>query len=92
MTNKQGYTQVDIARALERDNSVVSRELKRNCNRRSGTYRHELAQRKYEKLKKEKPKHIVFTSFVKAEVENLLLKDYGPEQTVGINKKLKRAT
>lgn len=58
--NKLSYTKIDIAREIERDKSYVNRKLKRNCDRRSGTYMHELAQRKYEKRQKEKLKRIVF--------------------------------
>lgn len=92
MMNKQGYTQIDIAQAIEKDKSVVSRELKRNCDRRSGIYRHELAQRKYEKRQKGKPKRIAFTTSIQAEVEDLLQQDYSPEQIVGISEKLQKVT
>ena len=30
-----GYKQIDIAKAIRKDKSVVSRELKRNCDKRS---------------------------------------------------------
>ena len=33
---EQNYKQKDIALAIEKDKSVVSRELKRNCDKRSG--------------------------------------------------------
>lgn len=43
----QGYQQKDIAIAIGKDKSVISRELKRNCNRRSGIYDYALTLRKY---------------------------------------------
>ena len=32
----RGYKQIDIAKAIRKDKSVVGRELKRNCDKRSG--------------------------------------------------------
>jgi len=61
--------------------------LKRNCDKRSGEYRYDLAQRKYHKRKKEKPKRIRFTPWVQRAVEELLRQDYSPEQVVGTLKK-----
>lgn len=43
---QQGYKQVEIARCIGKHKSVVSRELKRNCDKRSGKYKSDLAQRK----------------------------------------------
>ncbi len=48
------------ALAIGKDKSVVSRELKRNCDNRDREYRADLAQRKYENRQKNKPKHIRF--------------------------------
>lgn len=33
-----GYTQIEIAKTIEVDKSTVSRELRRNCDMRSGKY------------------------------------------------------
>ena len=82
-----GYKQKDIAKAIGKDRSVVSRELKRNCDRRSGEYRHDLAQRKYHERQREKPKSIRFTPGVQRAVEELLRQDYSPEQVVGTLRK-----
>lgn len=84
---KQGYKQVEIAKIIDRDRSVVCREIKRNCDKRSGEYRFELAQRKYLKRQKEKRKHIRFTATVEQRVDTLLREDYSPEQIVGTLKK-----
>ena len=82
-----GYKQKDIAKAIGKDKSVVSRELKRNRDKRSGEYRHDLAQRKYCKRQREKPKLIRFTPEVQQRIEGLLMQDYSPEQVVGTLKK-----
>ena len=70
--NRNGYKQKDIAKAIDKDKSVVSRELKRNRDGRSGKYSHDLAQRKYKKRQKEKPKKIRFTKEVQQNVKALL--------------------
>jgi IS30 family transposase len=46
-----------IAEMIGKNKSTVSRELLRNCDKRSGIYDYDLAQRKYEKRQAEKPKH-----------------------------------
>lgn len=79
----QGYTQKKIAEAIGKDKSVVSRELKRNCDGRSGKYEAGLAQRKADKRKKSKPHNIRFTDEIKRFVEDRLAQDYSPEQIVG---------
>ena len=53
----------------------------------SGSYLHDLAQRKYHKRQKEKPKRVRFTTEVKTDVNALLHQDYSPEQVVGTLKK-----
>ena len=63
---KQGYNQTEIALTIEKDKSVISRELNRNCDKRSNNYDADLAQRKYEKRQKEKPKKIRFTDEIKS--------------------------
>ena len=80
---EQGYKQKDIAVIIGKDKSVVSRELRRNCDRRSNKYDSDLAQRKYEQRQRDKPKHIHFTEQIKQCVDELINKDYSPEQIVG---------
>ena len=89
---RNGYKQKDIAKAINKDKSVVSRELKRNKDMRSGEYRYDLAQRKYDKRNKDKPKRILFTPEVQQNVESLLKEDYSPEQIVGTLKKQNKET
>lgn len=80
---KLGKSQKDIALYLGRDKSVISRELRRNCDLRSGEYRADLAQRKYEKRHEQKPRYLRFTEPVRAYVEEQLARDYSPEQIAG---------
>jgi transposase, IS30 family len=72
-----------IAEMIGKNKSVVSRELLRNCDKRSGIYNYDLAQRKYEKRQAEKPKHKRFTSQIQEYVEIKLADKYSPEQIVG---------
>jgi transposase, IS30 family len=78
-----GYSQSAIAATIDKDKSVVSREIKRNADARSGAYRCGLAQRKATERHRQKPKSIRFTHGVKADVDALLKEDYSPEQVVG---------
>src|SRR5690625_1943667 len=86
------YSQTQIAHAIGKCKSVVSRELKRNCDKRSGEYRLELAQRKYEERMANKPKHIRFTEAIKTATITLLKEDYSPEQIEGYLKKIGEPT
>lgn len=79
----QNFSQTTIAAAIGKDKSVVSRELRRNCDMRSGEYRCELAQRKYEERLRFKQKAIRFNAEVKERVEAMLEEDFSPEQISG---------
>lgn len=89
---KAGHKPQHIADVICRCKSVVYREIKRNCDARSGAYRQDLAQKKYKKRQKEKPKRKRFTDQVKQDVEVLLKEDYSPEQIVGTLKKQQKDT
>jgi IS30 family transposase len=89
---ESGYSQKAIAKVIGKDKSVISRELSRNSDKRNNEYSVDLAQRKYFKRQKEKPKNIKFTQAVQDNVEKLLLEDYSPEQIVGTLKKEGKAT
>jgi len=78
-----GKTQQEIATAIGKDKSVVSRELRRNSDGRNGIYSHHLAQRKYQARQEHNHVHRRFTPAVEAYVEELLRHDYSPEQIVG---------
>lgn len=73
----------DIAEAIGVDRSNIYREIKRNCDSRSGKYNPDLAQRKADKRKVEKKRKELFTQAMKKRVKKLLRKDLSPEQIVG---------
>lgn len=87
---RQGYIQKQIADVIGKDKSVISRELSRNCDYRSGEYKADLAQRKYELRQKDKPKKVTFTEDVRQLVDAWLENDYSPEQITGRAKLEKR--
>jgi IS30 family transposase len=80
---EQGFKKKDIALKIGKDKSVLSRELKRNCDQRSKEYHADLAERKYQQRQRDKPKHIYFTDDIKQYVNESLKKDYSPEQISG---------
>jgi IS30 family transposase len=80
---QKGHTQKEIADTIGKHKSTVCREIRRNCDARSGEYRHELAQRKCDKRHQNKRKKLRFTEPVKAYVDTWLKKDYSPEQITG---------
>ena len=80
---QQGKSLSEIAKVIGKDKSVVSRELRRNCDKRNGTYDYRLAQRKYEKRMKEKPKFRRFTEEIRIFVDVMLREELSPEQIVG---------
>ena len=82
----QGKKQKEIADIIEKDKSVISREIKRNKDQRNGLYKYELAQKKYDYRQKNKPKQKRFTPEIKTRVNALINDDYSPEQIVGISK------
>lgn len=84
---KSGHSQKEIALTIGKDKSVVSREISRNADERSGEYRCDLAQRKCLSRHHNKPNHIRFTAELKSKVEELIKEDYSPEQVVGTLKK-----
>jgi len=69
---------------------VFSREINRNCDKRSGKYQADLAQRKCEKRHREKPKKINLTAALKEYIDKLLIKKFSPEQISGTSKKGRR--
>lgn len=77
------YTQKDIAQAIGVSKSTISRELKRNCDRRNDKYVMDLAQRKADERKHNKHHHQRFTEQMKRKVKRLLKADLSPEQIAG---------
>jgi len=84
---KQGVSLESIGNIIGKDKSVISREIRRNKDERSGEYRHDLAQRKYKLRQSKIPKHIVFTESMQHEIEALIRQDYSPEQVSGTMEK-----
>lgn len=85
---QSGYTQSEIARVINKDKSLVSRELRRNADARSKQYKHDLAQRKYLKRQAYKAKPRTFTPEVEEYMKDKLSLKYSPEQIAGIAKKM----
>ena len=57
----QSHPQYRIAEATGKDKSVISRELKRNCDLRNGTYRSSQPKRSTDSVKKRSPKKSILT-------------------------------
>jgi len=76
----------DIADYVGKDKTVIFRELKRNSDQRSGTYKAELAHRKAEMRHKTKAKREDLNATVEANILYYLSMDFSPEQIVGRSK------
>ena len=87
---KKGSSQTDIANELDRCQSVISRELKRN----SGSYRycHKVADNKALKRHQHKNKAIKLTDQMTEKITIDLRKDWSPEQITGRMKQQKNAS
>ncbi len=78
---EKGYNKSEIARVVNVHKSTITRELKRNADKRNDLYRYELAQRKAEQRKRSKPHAVALTQEVKAYIEQRLKHDrWLPEQ------------
>lgn len=89
---EQGYQQKDIAEALARSPSTISREFKRNKTVRitrilGWLYRGDYAQADADKRQKRKPHFAKFTPEIEAYVREKIQKKWSPEQIVGYAKK-----
>jgi len=80
---KTKHSRSQIAELLGCGKSTVSRELRRNCDKRDRTYWPGLAQRKADARHKDKPKRRRFTAGIQAHVRQKLEEDFSPEQIVG---------
>ncbi len=74
-----------IAEALGRWESTISREISRNTGKRG--YRHQQANRQAMDRHRNKDKAIKMTSDVKQQIESLIEQDWSPEQIAGRLKK-----
>jgi transposase, IS30 family len=84
---QQNYKQKEIAKAIGKDESVVSREIKRNCDKRNGAYGFELAERKRISRQKEKKRKIKLTDEVAELIISKLVLKWSPEQIASWYKK-----
>lgn len=80
---KVGIGISDIANFVGKDKSVISREIKRNADQRSGIYKAALADKKAQSRHKNKHKKITLTAEVEVNMLYYLTKDYSPEQIAG---------
>lgn len=69
-----------IALFLEVHRSTVWREVHRNEDKRNGSYKPELAPKKYKNRIQSRNHYVNFTDDLKVQVVILLKKDYSPEQ------------
>jgi len=81
---QESNKQCSIARAIDKDTSVIFREIKPNCDYRSGEYRCDLAIKKCHNRHKVKPKYINFIKEIQSEIDKLIRLDYSTEQAVGV--------
>ena len=73
----------EIGAYIGKDKSVISREIKRNSDGRSGVYKADLADRKAKVRHKQKHKRQDLDAEVEANILYYLSMDYSPEQIVG---------
>jgi transposase, IS30 family len=80
---KQGFNKSQIARALGRHRSTVGRELRRNSTRADGRYRASTAQERANGRRSRSRRNRRFTAEDFAGVEELLCRQWSPEQVSG---------
>lgn len=79
----QGFNQSEIARALDRHRSTISRELRRNSSRFDGAYRPSQAIEKTSGRRSRSRRNWRFSTADLKQVEVLLQRDWSPEQVSG---------
>jgi IS30 family transposase len=82
-----GLSKKKISEELEFLITSIRREINRNCDKRSGVYKAELANKKCLFRHKEKVKNIRFTKEIKLYVDQYIIQDSSPEQIGGFAKK-----
>ncbi len=80
---QEEYPQNEIAKVIGVNKSTISRELKRNCDKRSGKYNNDLAHRKAQDRKKGKLHAQKLTYKMQKRIRKLLKRGYSPEQIAG---------
>jgi len=81
LLSKMSYS--EIGEYIDKDRSVVSREISRNSDARNGKYKAELAHRKAKERHTAKKKKKHFTAEIEAHVREYITQDYSPEQIKG---------
>lgn len=84
---KTGIIISEIANLVGKNKSVISREIKRNADQRSGIYKASLANKKAKNRHQTKNKKCTLTAEVEVNLLYYLTQDYSPEQIVGNAKK-----
>src|SRR5215212_3315655 len=80
---RQGFSKSQIARALGRHRCTVGRELRRNSTRADGRYRASTAQERANGRRSRSRRNRRFTTRDFALVEELLRRQWSPEQVCG---------
>src|ERR687889_911331 len=80
---RQGLNQAEIARSLGRHRSTVCREIKRNSTRADGRYRAPTAQERTNGRRSRSRRNRRFSAEDFAVVEELLRRQWSPEQVAG---------
>ena len=85
LERKMGTSANKIAKALDRSQGTVSREITRNSGLRG--YRHQQADRKAQERHEIKPKSVKMSEDIKLIIKGYIEKDWSPEQIAGRLKK-----
>jgi IS30 family transposase len=80
---RQGLSQSEIARALGRHRSTLSREVRRNSTRADGRYRAATAQERTNGRRSRSRRNLRFTAEDFALIDDLLRRQWSPEQVAG---------
>ena len=80
---KQGLNQSQIAQALGRHRCTISREVRRNSSRLRGHYRPSKAQERTQGRRSRSRRNLRFTALDFAQVNELLCRQWSPEQVAG---------
>lgn len=80
---KLGNSLKNIGLALSKDKSVISREIRRNQDPKSGQYRGDQAQHFRDRRQRERHRAIRFTPLIVQYVDDRLKEDLSPEQIAG---------
>ena len=80
---KEGKSQKEISRIIEKSESCISREINRNKDAKTGIYKNNLADRKCRERHRKKPKRSWLSDSLKEQIALYLKKKYSPEQIHG---------